>query len=258
MTSFVRPLDLLLAFKAIALTPLLLDSDKRVACVILDHYNRKTGQCDPSLGTIAKLLDVDRRTVIRAVTRLHKFGFVLRNVHGGKFHRNSYTPIWEKFRQIEALWKARREQQRKNSAQSDMSPWQGPAGHLGGVLPVTRTCLNNSSQVISDIGSSPQTSATRDSSKGPPEKRGGACDSDDQYTSGRRGVAARDAAERRWNLALVGRFPPGIYITIVDDIDAGLMANATDAELDAAGAGLAVVVRELTLRGRLPNESQDG
>jgi predicted transcriptional regulator len=141
MTTFVRPLDLLLAFKAIALTPLLMDRERRVACVLLDHFNRKTGQCDPSLGTIAKLLDINRRTAIRAVTRLHQLGFILRNVHGGKFHRNSYTPEWGKFRQIEAHWKARRSQQQKNVVRPNVSPWQRPGGHVESVSSVTQTCL---------------------------------------------------------------------------------------------------------------------
>jgi predicted transcriptional regulator len=255
MTSAVRALDLLLAFKAIALTPLLLDSDKRVACVILDHYNRKTGQCDPSLDTIAKLLSVNRRTIIRAVKRLHRLGFFLRNTHGGKFHRNSYLPVWEKFRQVEAIWKARREHHQRNGATSNMSPWRGPAGHLGGVVPVTQTCLSNSSQVISNIGSSPR--ASGGNTKGLSEKRDGAHDGGGPYTRGQRRVAARDVAERRWNLALAERLPPRIYITVVDDIDQPLMTAATDAELDAAGGGLTLIVRELTLRGRLPNESKE-
>jgi|SRR6267142_1857860 hypothetical protein len=53
----------LLAHKAINLYDDLSGLEKRVAAANIDHYNRKTGQCDPSLGTIARLIDVSRRTV---------------------------------------------------------------------------------------------------------------------------------------------------------------------------------------------------
>jgi hypothetical protein len=85
--------------------------------------------------------------------RLNELQFILRNVHGGKFHRNSYTPVWEKFRQIEAHWKARRSQQWKNSVRSNVSRWQGSGGHFASASCVTQTCLNNPSQVTSDVGS---------------------------------------------------------------------------------------------------------
>ena len=261
MTQFVRPLDLLLAFKAIALTPLLIDREKRAACVLLDHYNRKTGQCDPSLDTIANLLDVNRRTAIRAVTRLDELQFILRKVHGGKFHRNSYTPVWEKFRQIEAHWKARRSQQWKNSVRSNVSRWQGSAGHVAGASCVTQTCLNNLSQVTSDIGSpSPMRSSVNEwlDDKGLPNKREHAHGGVGAQVSVRRGIAARDSAERRWNVALAECVSPALYITFVDAIDQRLMEAATDAELNTTGAGLALIMGELINRGLLPSDEAGG
>jgi hypothetical protein len=261
MTPFVRPLDLLLAFKAIALTPLLIDGEKRVACVLLDHYNRKTGQCDPSLGTIAKLLDVNRRTAIRAVTRLDQLGFILRKVHGGKFHRNSYMPVWEKFRQIEAHWKARRNQQQNNLARSNVSPWQRPDSHVESVDGVTQTYLNNSSQVISDVGSpslrSPSANEWLDK-KGLPNKLEYAQVGARPHVNVRRSIAARDSAERRWNVALAESFSPALYTTFVDAIDQRLMEAATDAELNTVGAGLALIMREFINRGLLPSNEGGG
>jgi len=61
------PSDTLIAHKAINLSEELSGTEKRVAATIIDHFNRKTGQCDPALGSIAKLLGVSRRTVIRAI-----------------------------------------------------------------------------------------------------------------------------------------------------------------------------------------------
>ena len=46
------PSDSLLAHKAINLSDDLSGSEKRVAAAIIDHYNRKTGQCDPGLGLL--------------------------------------------------------------------------------------------------------------------------------------------------------------------------------------------------------------
>jgi DNA-binding MurR/RpiR family transcriptional regulator len=61
------PSDTFVAHKAISLAEDLTGTEKRVAATIIDHFNRKTGRCDPALGSIARLLGVSRRTVIRAV-----------------------------------------------------------------------------------------------------------------------------------------------------------------------------------------------
>ena len=58
-----KKLDTTLALKAICLTDKLTGTEKRFAVALLDHFNRKTGRCDPSYETLAKLLGVNRRTV---------------------------------------------------------------------------------------------------------------------------------------------------------------------------------------------------
>ena len=63
-------LDILIAFKSISLAPDLSVTEKRVASALIDHFNRQTTQCDPSLDTLAILLGIHRRTVIRSVNRL--------------------------------------------------------------------------------------------------------------------------------------------------------------------------------------------
>jgi hypothetical protein len=182
-------------------------------------------------------------------------------VHGGKFHRNSYTPVWEKFRQIEAHWKARRSQQWKNSVRSNVSRWQGSDGHVCGANSVTQTYLNNSSQVTSDVGSSsprPRSANEWLDDKGLPNKYEHAHGVADHQVSVRRGIAARDSAERRWNVALAESFSPALYITFVDAIDQRLMEAATDAELNTAGAGLALIMGDFINRGLLPSNEGGG
>ena len=72
----VMPLDILIAHKAINLSTELSNTDKRVAAVLLDHFNRKTGQCDPGQNSIAELAGMCRRSVVRSVGRTREFGNV--------------------------------------------------------------------------------------------------------------------------------------------------------------------------------------
>ena len=51
-----RPLDTLLAFKAIALMPKLSAAERRVAAAIVDHFRRGDGRCDPGVERLANLL----------------------------------------------------------------------------------------------------------------------------------------------------------------------------------------------------------
>jgi hypothetical protein len=54
---------MLIAHKVLSLDAELSGTEKRVAAVLIDSFNRKTGQCDPGLNRIASLLSLDRRTV---------------------------------------------------------------------------------------------------------------------------------------------------------------------------------------------------
>src|ERR1035437_5639506 len=93
-----QPLDILIAFKSISLAPDLSVTEKRVASAVIDHFNQKTTQCDPSLDTLAVLLGIYRRTVIRAINNLVGLKYFRRVRHGGNFHRNFYEPLWPRFR----------------------------------------------------------------------------------------------------------------------------------------------------------------
>ena len=70
MMAKLQENDILIALKVINLHPDLSNSARRVAGALIDHFNRKTGQCDPSISRLAKLLGINRATVIRATNDL--------------------------------------------------------------------------------------------------------------------------------------------------------------------------------------------
>ncbi|MHB8271186.1 helix-turn-helix domain-containing protein [Bradyrhizobium sp.] len=139
----LKALDTLIAHKMISLSDTLLGNDKRVAAALIDHFNRKTGQCDPSLNTIAELLGVHPRTVIRSIRRLVRTGFFRKVKHGGKFHRNSYEPMWLVYRQLDDVWKDRRKARRATFASPNVSLCHGQPRHPADDRDVTQTCLKN-------------------------------------------------------------------------------------------------------------------
>lgn len=99
--------DILFAHKALNIMAGLTEATKRVAAAIIDHFNKRTGQCDPSIDRLATLLGIDRATVIRATEKLHELGYIEKSSHGGKAHRASYLPNWSRFRAIVEDWDAR-------------------------------------------------------------------------------------------------------------------------------------------------------
>ena len=100
--------DISIAHKAINLARGLSSADKAVAAALIDHYNVKTGQCDPSIERLAMLLGINEKTVRRSTNDLsgvHKL-FEKRS-HGGKSCRASYKPNWHSFREIVKDWGVR-------------------------------------------------------------------------------------------------------------------------------------------------------
>ncbi|QND42409.1 helix-turn-helix domain-containing protein [Rhizobium leguminosarum bv. viciae] len=62
-------------FKALTIAPLSSDA-KAVGGALFDHFNTKTGQCDPSLRSLAQRLCIARRTIIDAIDELEHFGLL--------------------------------------------------------------------------------------------------------------------------------------------------------------------------------------
>jgi len=239
----VRPLDTLLALKAISLAPGLTENDRRVAAVLLEHFNRRTSQCDPGIERIAGLVGVSTRTVIRSTQRLETVGLFRKTRHGGHFNRNSYEPVWSRFQEVEVAWRARFNDVARLRA-TKVSPAQRQPCHLGDDSLVTQTCRSNLPK---------ETYSKRLSGEG--NKEGGNLVGRLATRLGNRSAdAARAEAERRWTDALHMQFVamPVTYGEVIEAIDLAMMEAATEAEMRRRGAGLAYVLNKLKLHDIKP------
>jgi predicted transcriptional regulator len=253
-----QPINTLMVHKAINLATELSNSEKRVAGALIDHYNRRTGQCDPSLDCIAELIGMSRRTVIRAIARLQKLGFIRRVRHGGKFHRNRYEPVWSRFVQVEAEWNGRRNIRRARFGAPKASPCPSQPRHDAGDTADTQTSSNNllkETLVESALSDQVRPSNVSIYQRGSSRKADPANSSSSFRCIGRSGIASsatasRDAAERRWNVELLSRYGgrPSLYGHIVEAVDADLISATTDAELGRRGSGLSYLMDELLAR----------
>ncbi len=249
-------LDITLAFKAIAASVDLTGTEKRVAIAIIDSFNRKTGQCDPSFNRISHLIGVSRRTSIRAVLRLEKLRFITKARHGGHSHRNSYEPNWKRFRELEARWSAHKKTQHWKPDSSDLSPSMvSESCHVAGGPIGTQTLISNQSNETSAAASaseSVQRSRRLEDSKefGRKTRYKRADEVVTQSKNGSR-EAALAAAERRWSMDLNSRYSatPEIYAEVIAAIDAEIQCAATDAEMRKPGAGLDFIYQQLRLGG---------
>jgi hypothetical protein len=146
--------DTTLALKAVGLSDKLNGTEKRVATVLLDHFNRQTGRCDPSQETLATLLQMHRRTIGRAIAKVVKVGFFRMVRHGGNNHCNFYQPCWEFFRASEERWKRQRLEHARRFARTDLSPSPGQTCHTVDDSNASQTYSNNTIPLTSSpIGS---------------------------------------------------------------------------------------------------------
>jgi hypothetical protein len=254
-----RPLDITLAYKGVSLHPDLSAGDKLVAAAIIDHFNHKTSQCDPSLDRLAGLLEISRRTVIRSTQRLEKSGLFRKCRHGGHLNRNSYEPVWPRFRELEAKWNVRFNANSVRSKLTKVSPSQCQPCHPDGDGSVTQTLRTNPSNETCPSGSAPaklRPPSMPAGCKGQARKEGSKTAQDYFAPFGTGGrsrspiEAALAAAARRWSTALHDRYvaTPTIYGEILDAIDPAMQSAATEAELRRRGAGLAHILDQLLAR----------
>ncbi|WP_430642015.1 helix-turn-helix domain-containing protein [Bradyrhizobium nanningense] len=223
--------------------------ERRVGAALLDSFNRKTRQCDPSLERVAGLLNVHRRTVIRATAKLEAQGLFRKIRHGGHSHRNQYEPIWSRFTDLEARWRSRFEAAARER-RTGMSSLAGPESHNTGDPGVPQTCFSNQSKLTSSDRRVDATDGRRGllgTSEGSAvETRQPAlfATASPTKTSTRSLDAARTAAERRWSNDLLREFSgrPAVYASVVDFIDERLQTAATDAELCRRGRGSLLIV----------------
>jgi predicted transcriptional regulator len=223
----VKPLDTLLAIKVINLATGLRASDRRVATALIEHFNRKTGRCDPSLERISFLLELSTRTIMRSIKRLEEAGLFRRIRHGGYFSRNRYEPNWARFNDLERGWR-QRFKRGKHDQSTELSATGGQLSHLRGDKIVTQTYRTNLNQLT--------------------------------FAAQRRTItdrlpsnleAAKVAAERRWTSALHRHFStlPDVYAAIIEAIDPSLQEAATNIEINDRGAGLTFILEKLEGKG---------
>lgn len=253
-----QKLDMLLAFKAISLSDVLTGSEKRILATILDHFNQKTGQCDPSLGGMAELLSVDRRTVMRAIKRAEQLGLFRKVRHGGKFHRNHYAPAWPHFRRIEESWRQKKREQRLRHERRNVSPFQGQKSHSAGGEVAPQTCPINHSHETCNLGSANKEYEQPYSLTNVTRQRPQTLSRTVHVKHASSQEAARDAAQRRWDNAILKRFAGHpVYAQIVKAIDPALSDAATKTEMEKPGSGLWYVLEQLARRQLIPSSYLD-
>lgn len=250
------PSDSLIAFKVLCLADDLSVTDRRVGAALIDHFNRTTGRCDPSIGTIAALLNVNRRTVMRSILSLAAKGYMSRIRHGGYFHRNSYTPAWATMRAKELAWKARRRPRSPRPGEATASPLEGQGCHLDDVATATQTCLTNQSEETFGVAAPSEASIVvprGEPASGPTMGRAKVSNSNlrDRQVScspiPNSGQAAFDSAERRWTTELTKTLVPHeqLFAKALDAIDDSMRAAATAAELKTRGSGMRLILQQL-------------
>ena len=256
-----EPIDTLIAHKMINLAPDLSAADKRVAGAIIDHFNRKTAQCDPSIDRLARLLGCSRRTVIRAVEHLNEVELICCTRHGGRSQRNSYQPNWPLFRALDQAWSEAMSSSSQHQPVTKCASTERHSCHLGGDGAVTQTLPTN--QSIEPVVAGRRSGYHKSPSKLPHRDghaRGRTLQSRKPSRDARtldmpRQQAASTAAERRLWSALQERFvgDQNCLEAVIVAIDQPLSDAATEVELNQRGSGLGYLLERLTERNALPN-----
>ncbi|KAA0078149.1 helix-turn-helix domain-containing protein [Tardiphaga sp. P9-11] len=239
--------DIMFAMKAIGLSEQLSGSDKQVAFAILDHYNRRTGRCDPSRETLSKLVNITPRTVSRSISKLTGTRLFKIARHGGYYNCNSYCPNWRLYRELEEVWKKRRVACSRRTGQQKLAPSSGQNCPLTSDEPVYQTNPSNSI-LLTSVKVQPSPAQVGQSSRSytgvtvasAPRK---------QWDATTLSVeAARSAAEKRWNEDLIIQFghDASVYGRIVEAVSPQLLERATGAEMQRRGSGLTFLMKELS------------
>lgn len=93
----VTLLDKCKLYDGIMADPTLTDADRRVAwALLLGFHNTITGQCFPSIDTLAERARLKRRATFDAIRRLTDRGWFRYRRGGGRGHANEYEPALER------------------------------------------------------------------------------------------------------------------------------------------------------------------
>lgn len=260
--------DIPIAHKALLLARDLSSADKAVAAAILDHFNRKTGQCDPSVGRLADLLSIDERTVKRATKALcGEHGLFEKTSHGGNAGRASYHPCWTKFREIVRAWDARMKSNSEPYKVTEMPPSTGQDCPLGGDKNAPQTYISNPSNKPISLPPAENPSTHDLKSDG----LGGVVDGllrkaearsfDPHYLSREQAKVGSSHAQVAWSAANhrisaeIARMPPHLAQGVWAWLDERTLDAAITAEISRRGAGI-VYIRD-AMRGDMFSRQAD-
>lgn len=252
--------DVLFAHKALNVMAGLTEATKRVAGAIIDHFNKRTGQCDPSIDRLATLLGIDRATVIRATEKLHELEFIEKVSHGGKAHRAAYLPNWERFRMIVEDWDARMKTGKASETSRDKRPHKvasvrrsrSQGCDVKGRTAATQTLRSNQSNKPIEEERA-ETSPEKPQAHSPPKAQHGLWKGNEPGAqrsmllpiSGGRSPshadAAKGAAERRW-YAQVHALGLKAEADVLEWMTWDRQEATTQAEMQRKGGGLAFIV----------------
>lgn len=90
----LAPNDILFAHIALHVVPDLSPSARRVGAAIIEHFNKRTGQCDPSIERLGRLLGLSPTSVKAATAELCRGDSALfdRIVNGGHCAPHCLSP----------------------------------------------------------------------------------------------------------------------------------------------------------------------
>ncbi|MDX1063887.1 hypothetical protein GOL45_16575 [Sinorhizobium medicae] len=120
-----EPSPVFYCYKALSLAPLS-GNAKSAGGALLDHFNQRTGQLDPSIASLARRLGIGRRATIDALNEVVQFGLFSRRVHGGTAYRSAYEPNFELARSMVSDFESRRKGAIAPSETSPLHPKNRP------------------------------------------------------------------------------------------------------------------------------------
>lgn len=143
------------ALIALHFHPELTPSARRIGAALLEHFNRKSGQCNPTVTRLAELLDTDVKTVKRGTAELEQKGLISKSRIFGK-RRTNYQPNWSAFAAIYADWRLRFG---GGELGAEMSPDGGRKSPLfgGEIVPQTYRKTNRTEPSVIPITASART-----------------------------------------------------------------------------------------------------
>lgn len=235
------PLDVTLAFKALSLCPDLSVTARRVGATLVDHFNRRTGQCDPSQGRIARLLENDISSVKRGVKELCestdvRSALFTRISHGGGYAKCAYQPLWPVFREIAAAWDAAKGGDHANGAATKVAVLPPDSGQLcnGSGGNFERQTIRTKKNYKSSPSSERKSKALSGSATGFGKK---GCQNSPNHSD-----VFNNIIEDRINNEMLSVFDEIEYAEIVEFLNTETYEKAILAEKKQSGAGIIFIV----------------